>query len=79
MNGENIHVPYRESLMNLVLRDSIGGNCITRMIATMSPKEVDMLEAISTCKFAQRVALIKNNIQRNETVDPGVIIARLKR
>lgn len=38
MNGENVHVPYRESLMNLILRDSIGGNCITRMIATVSPK-----------------------------------------
>lgn len=38
-----------------------------------------MNESISTCRFAQRVALIKNNIQRNETVDPAVIIARLKR
>lgn len=38
-----------------------------------------MLESIATCKFAQRVALIKNNIQRNETVDPAIIIARLKK
>lgn len=65
--------------MNLILRDSIGGNCITRMIATMSPKFEDMMETISTCKFAQRVALIKNSVQRNETVDPAIIIARLKR
>ena len=64
--------------MNLILRDSIGGNCITRMIATMSPKLEDMMETISTCKFAQRVAL-KNSVQRNETVDPAIIIARLKR
>ena len=39
MNGENIHIPYRESLMTTILRDSIGGNCITRMVATMSPKQ----------------------------------------
>lgn len=65
--------------MNLILRDSIGGNCITRMVATMSPKAEDMLESIATCKFAQRVALIKNNVQRNETVDPAIIIAGLKR
>ena len=36
------------------------------------------METIATCRFAQRVALIKNTVQRNETVDPQ-IIARLKR
>ena len=65
--------------MTMVLRDSLGGNCKTRMIATVSPKEVDILESLSTCKFAMRVAMIKNDIMRNETVDPGVIIARLKK
>jgi kinesin family member 6/9 len=38
-----------------------------------------MDESISTCKFAQRVALIKNYVIKNEAVDPGVIIDRLKR
>lgn len=38
-----MHISYRESLMTMVLRDSLGGNCKTRMIATISPKEVDML------------------------------------
>lgn len=41
--GENVHIPYRESLMTMVLRDSLGGNCKTRMVATMSPKEEDIL------------------------------------
>jgi kinesin family member 6/9 len=50
--GENIHIPYRNSLMTLVLRDSLGGNCKTRMIATISPDEDNMDESISTCKFA---------------------------
>lgn len=36
--GENVHISYRESLMTMVLRDSLGGNCKTRMIATVSPK-----------------------------------------
>ena len=45
----------------------------------MSPKQEDILETTSTCRFAQRVALIKNEIQKNEAVDPAVIIARLKR
>ena len=51
--------------MTTILKDSIGGNCITRMIATMSPKQEDMAETVSTCRFAMRVALIKNNIERN--------------
>ena len=37
--GENVHISYRDSLMTMVLRDSLGGNCMTRMIATVSPKE----------------------------------------
>lgn len=77
--GENIHVPYRNSLMTLILRDSLGGNCATKMIATVSAEEGDALESISTCKFAQRVALVKNYAVRNESVDPAVIIERLKR
>lgn len=65
--------------MTLVLRDSLGGNCKTRMVATMNPEEGDLDESISTCRFAGRVALIKNQVTRNEAVDPSVIIERLKR
>ncbi len=37
LNGEMVHVPYRNSMMTMVLRDSLGGNCKTKMIATMNP------------------------------------------
>ena len=77
--GENIHVPYRNSLLTLVLRDSIGGNCKTRMIANISSEAVDIDESIATCRFASRVALIKNTVTRNEAVDPALVIERLKR
>lgn len=36
-------------------------------------------ESISTCNFAQRVALIKNDAILNEELDPKLVIARLKR
>jgi kinesin family protein 6/9 len=49
------------------------------MVATISAEEDDLDESISTCRFAQRVALIKNNVIRNEAVDPSIIIERLKR
>ena len=32
-----MHLPYRNSMMTSVLRDSLGGNCKTSMIATMNP------------------------------------------
>ena len=59
--GDKTHIPYRNSMMTMVLRDSLGGNCKTRMIATMSPNFLDFFESISTCKFAMRVSLIKND------------------
>jgi kinesin family protein 6/9 len=76
--GENIHIPYRNSLMTLVLRDSLGGNCKTKMVATISAQQDDIDESICTCRFASRVAMIKNYVVKNEAVDPGVIIERLK-
>ena len=55
-----------------------GGNCKTVMVATISPDESHTDESISTCNFAQRVALIKNVAQINEDLDPELIIRRLK-
>lgn len=71
-------VPYRNSLMTLVLKDSLGGNCQTRMISTISLDYGNLPESISTCNFAQRVALIKNKVTKNLVVDPNVLIAKLK-
>jgi len=38
--------------MTLVLRDSLGGNCMTRMIATISVENNNVEETVSTLKFA---------------------------
>ncbi|XP_041107070.1 kinesin-like protein KIF6 [Polyodon spathula] len=73
------HIPYRNSMMTSVLRDSLGGNCMTTMIATLSVEKRNIDESISTCRFAQRVALIKNEAVLNEELDPGLVIIRLKR
>ncbi|CAL8271728.1 unnamed protein product [Merluccius merluccius] len=73
------HIPYRNSMMTSVLRDSLGGNCMTTMISTISVDKTNLDESISTCRFAQRVALIKNEALLNEELDPALLIARLKR
>ncbi|KAK1942247.1 Kinesin-like protein KIF6 [Phytophthora citrophthora] len=72
------HIPYRNSMMTSVLRDSLGGNCKTVMVATVSPEKDQTDESVSTCRFAQRVARVKNDARLNEEVDPSVIIRQLK-
>jgi kinesin family member 6/9 len=72
------HIPYRNSAMTSVLRDSLGGNCKTVMIATINPEAIHTEESLSTCKFAQRVSLIKNRATINEDTDPNAVIKRLK-
>ncbi|XP_030651813.1 kinesin-like protein KIF6 isoform X3 [Nomascus leucogenys] len=73
------HIPYRNSMMTSVLRDSLGGNCMTTMIATLSLEKRNLDESISTCRFAQRVALIKNEAILNEEIDPRLVIKRLQK
>uniref|UniRef100_A0A4W2HFJ9 Kinesin-like protein n=1 Tax=Bos indicus x Bos taurus TaxID=30522 RepID=A0A4W2HFJ9_BOBOX len=73
------HIPYRNSMMTSVLRDSLGGNCMTTMIATLSLEKRNIDESISTCRFAQRVALIKNEAVLNEEIDPKLMIIRLQK
>eukprot|EP01083_Nonionella_stella_P161949 531082_1 len=77
-HGHRSHIPYRNSMMTSFLRDSLGGNCETAMVATVSINEHNMQETISTCRFAQRVAMIANHTRINEEVDPQAVITRLK-
>eukprot|EP00887_Chlorella_sp_A99_P006382 scaffold3.g6382.t1 len=72
------HVPYRNSLLTMLLRDSLGGNCRTVMVATVSPEAAHLEEGISTCRFAQRVAQISNRVTRNEELDLPALVRRLR-
>ncbi|GAA53074.1 kinesin family member 6/9 [Clonorchis sinensis] len=65
-------------MMTMILRDSLGGNCMTSMIANCSAEQCNIQETIATCRFAQRVALIKNDMILNEEQDPHVVIRHLK-
>ena len=47
-------VPYRDSILTLLLRDSLGGNSQTAMIANVSPSESCKEETISTMTYAQK-------------------------
>lgn len=62
MGQQRSHVPYRNSMMTQVLRDSLGGNCRTVMIANITAQHEQLDESISTCRFAQRVAMVSNQV-----------------
>lgn len=47
-----MYTPFRESKLTRLLQDSIGGNCKTYLIATVSPTHDCADETISTIKFA---------------------------
>lgn len=48
------------------------------MLATFSPNPKNLQETISTCKFAQRVALVKSELSLVDEIDPQQEIASLK-
>jgi kinesin family protein 6/9 len=64
--GKAAHIPYRNSLLTTLLKDSLGGNCKTVMIATISTDRSNLDETISTLRFAQRVKLVQNETTKNE-------------
>ena len=51
-------------MMTQVLRDSLGGNCRTVMIANITAQHEQLDESISTCRFAQRVAMVSNQVSQ---------------
>ncbi|XP_050298333.1 kinesin-like protein KIF3A isoform X2 [Anthonomus grandis grandis] len=76
--SRRIHIPYRNSLMTFILKDSLAGNCLTVMLATLNVSNQNLQETISTCKFAQRVSLLKTDPIINEVIDPYQEILILK-
>lgn len=50
------HVPYRESKITRLLKDSLGGNARTSMIACLSPAAANFAENLNTLKYAKRVS-----------------------
>lgn len=65
-NGKERHINYRESKLTFLLKDSLGGNSQTIIVANCTPSIVSARETLSTLKFAQRAKFIKNKPIVNE-------------
>eukprot|EP00605_Chrysophyceae_sp_TOSAG23-4_P000487 GSChrysophyteH1.ASY1.ANO1.546.1 assembled CDS len=83
--SNSVHVQYRNSKLTYLLRDSLGGNSKTVMVAMVTQNENSIAETLTTLKFAQRAKKIKNVVRLNEQLVSGTVealqkeIASLKR
>ncbi|XP_072513245.1 kinesin-like protein KIF16B isoform X2 [Salminus brasiliensis] len=84
LKKKQVFVPYRDSVLTWLLKDSLGGNSKTIMIATISPADVNYGETLSTLRYANRAKNIINKPTINEDANVRLIrelraeIARLK-
>lgn len=65
-NKKGSFVPFRDSKLTRMLKDSLGGNCKTVMIATVSPASFQQEETINTLKYANRAKNIKMKVEANK-------------
>ncbi|XP_060538071.1 kinesin-like protein KIF13A isoform X1 [Pantherophis guttatus] len=72
--GKNKFVPYRDSVLTWLLKDNLGGNSQTAMIATISPAADNYEETLSTLRYADRAKRIVNHAIVNE--DPNARVIR---
>nr|XP_042132980.1 kinesin-like protein KIF18A [Peromyscus maniculatus bairdii] len=61
----NQHIPYRNSKLTRLLKDSLGGNCQTIMIAAVSPSSLFYDDTYNTLKYANRAKDIKSSLKSN--------------
>ncbi|KAK4432409.1 Kinesin-like protein KIN-5A [Sesamum alatum] len=73
----SVHVPYRESKLTRLLRDSLGGKTKTCIIATVSPSVLSQEETLSTLDYAFRAKSIKNRPEVNRKVVKSTLIKDL--
>jgi kinesin family protein 6/9 len=70
------HVPFRQSRLTHFLRDSLGGNCKTVMIANIWGEAAQLDETISTLSFATRMMKVKSEVSVNVKVDAHLLVKK---
>ncbi|XP_068447758.1 kinesin-like protein KIF1A isoform X25 [Clinocottus analis] len=68
------HIPYRDSVLTWLLRENLGGNSRTAMVAALSPADINYDETLSTLRYADRAKQIRCNAVINE--DPSNRLVR---
>lgn len=68
-----LYIPYRDSILTWLLKDSLGGNSKTIMIAALSPADCNYSETLSTLRYANRAKNIINKPTVNEDANVKLI------
>ncbi|CAM38735.2 putative Unc104-like kinesin [Leishmania braziliensis MHOM/BR/75/M2904] len=77
-SGKSRYIPYRDSTLTWILKDNLGGNSKTVMLATISPSSLQYEETLSTLRYAERAKKIVNKAVVNESNNNEVIAALQK-
>ncbi|KAL0929137.1 hypothetical protein M5K25_001079 [Dendrobium thyrsiflorum] len=74
---ESRHIPYRDSKLTRLLRDSLGGKTKACIIANISPSIQCLEETLSTLEYAHRARSIKNKPEINQKIMKSVLMKDL--
>ncbi|KAG1493753.1 hypothetical protein G6F47_011343 [Rhizopus delemar] len=78
-DGKSGHVPYRNSKLTHILRESLGGNSRTTFIINCSPSSYNEANTISTLIFGVRAKAVKNKAKANADLSFAKLKALLKK
>ncbi|XP_045913222.1 kinesin-like protein KIF9 isoform X3 [Micropterus dolomieu] len=73
------HVPFRQSKLTHALKDSLGGNCNTVLVANIYGEAARIEETLSTLRFAGRMKCLRADPAVNEHMDPAAMIKKLQK
>ncbi|CAM9692682.1 unnamed protein product [Ectocarpus sp. 4 AP-2014] len=73
------HVPYRQSKLTNVLKDSLGGNCNTLLLACIWGEAQHLEETMSTLRLASRMMRVQNETHALEVLDPMQTLKKQER
>ena len=75
--GKAGHTPYRQSKLTHLLKDSLGGNCKTLLIANIYGEASYLEETVATLQFAARVRAVQNqDVRVVEFQDPAILLKK---
>ena len=77
IKDQSSFIPYRNSILTWLLRESLGGNSRTTMIAAVSPTENNYQETLSTFRYFERVKSISMYTSRNDVLSETSAILTL--
>lgn len=68
--GKSTYIPYRDSKLTSILKESIGGNSYSLMISCLAPGDNFIEESLSTLNYSTKAAYISNQPIKNQ--DPNI-------